>query len=218
MEPLCVGIIPDGNRRYAKKVGISLAEAYSKGVEKAKLAIRFLKEETNIKYVYFYTLSLENLKNRSKAELNLLFGLLRRELRKVVERGEDVAIRFGGRLDLLPRDIQSLMGKVEEVTEGNEPVVGLLVGYSPTEEVVRAAKMFKGNNYEEFRRGFYLPEFPDPDLILRTSGEMRLSGFIPLQASYAELIFYPKLWPEMEIDDFRKVLEEYSRRERRFGG
>ncbi len=215
--PRTVGIIPDGNRRYARKVGIPYHEAYKKGIEVARRALDFLKNETPVKYVYFYTLSLENIKKRSRTELNLLFSLLRKEARKWIEKTPDVEVRVGGELDYLPRDLVDLLKELERKTEGNEPKVGLLIGYSGIQEVVRAASLANPSSYEELRRYFYLPEFPDADLVLRTSGEMRLSGFLPLQSAYAEFIFYPKLWPEMEEKDFRAVLEEFSRRERRFG-
>lgn len=217
-DPKAVGIIPDGNRRYAKKHNISFFEAYKKGVEKAELALRFLKEETKVKYVYFYTLSLENLKRRSKTEISLLFKLLKRKLLEFLEKKPEAEFRFGGELDLLPRELVELMKRVERESEGNWPKVGLLVGYSGIQEVLRAARLAKDpSSYEDLRRFFYLPDFPDVDLVVRTSGEERLSGFLPLQSAYAEFVFYPKLWPEMEVEDFRAVLEEFSRRERRFG-
>ncbi len=217
-DPKAVGIIPDGNRRYAKKHGISLFEAYKRGIQKAEMALRFLKEETKIKYVYFYTLSLENLQRRSKAELSLLFKLLKKKLLEFLEKRPEAEFRFGGELNLLPRELVDLMKRVERESEGNWPKVGLLVGYSGVYEVVRAARLAKNpNSYEDLRKYFYLPDFPDVDLVVRTSGEERLSGFLPLQSAYAEFIFYPKLWPEMEISDFRAVLEEFSRRDRRFG-
>jgi len=219
-EPLAVGIIPDGNRRYAKKKGIPLPEAYKKGVEVAERALRFLKEETKVKYVYFYTLSLENLKKRSRAELGVLFSLLKNKVNEWLEKLPDVEVRAAGEIQLLPQELRTGLKKLEKKTEGNWPKVGLLIGYSGTQEMIRAARLSKGgvNTYEDLKKYFYLPDFPDPDLVLRTSGEQRLSGFLPLQAAYAELIFYPKLWPEMEEADFRAVLEEYARRERRFGG
>ena len=217
-DPTAVGIIPDGNRRYARKFGIPLSEAYRRGIETARKALDFLKYETDVKYVYFYTLSLENVMKRSKAELRLLFTLLRKEAERWLREDPGVEVRAGGELHLLPQDLVRLLRRVEERTAGNEPKVGLLIAYSGVQEVVRAAKLSGGpDSYEELRRYFYLPDFPDADLVVRTSGEMRLSGFLPLQSAYAEFVFYPKLWPEMEVEDFRAVLEEFSRRERRFG-
>ncbi len=217
-EPESIGIIPDGNRRYAKKYGISLIEAYKKGVQTAEKALDFVKKETNVKYVYFYTLSLENLKKRSKYELDILFKLLKKKIAQWLKRDPGAEVRFAGELEYLPKNLVEMMRELEKKTEGNYPKVGLLVGYSGIYEVVRAARLSSNpDSYEDLRKYLYLPDFPDLDMILRTSGEQRLSGFLPLQSAYAELIFYPKLWPEMEWEDFRAVLEEFSRRERRFG-
>ena len=217
-EPKTIGIIPDGNRRYAKKNNISLIEAYKRGVKKAEEALEFLKRETNVKFAYFYTLSLENLKRRSRAELEILFRILEGEINRWLKSDPGVEVRFGGELNLLPKHLRECMKKLEEKTRGNDPKIGLLVGYSGIQEVVRAARLAKDpESYEDLRRYLYLPDFPDADLILRTSGEMRLSGFLPLQSAYAEFIFYPKLWPEMDRSDFIAVLEEYAGRDRRFG-
>jgi undecaprenyl diphosphate synthase len=217
-EPTTIGIIPDGNRRYAKKNNIPLVKAYWRGVKKAEEALEFLKRETNVKFAYFYTLSLENLRKRTKTELNTLFKILKKEIDRWLKTDPGVEVRFGGELEFLPKRIREGAEKLEEKTRGNEPKVGLMIGYSGIEEVLRAARLAKNpKSYEELRRYFYLPDFPDADLILRTSGEMRLSGFLPLQSAYAEFIFYPKLWPEMERTDFIAVLEEYAGRDRRFG-
>ncbi len=228
-DPISIGVIPDGNRRYARKVGIPYAEAYKKGLETAKRALDFVVNETKTKYVQFYTLSLENLKKRSKEELSVLFKLMKKELENIlVNNPWNARICFGGRIHLLPREIQELIRKVEKKTESNNGVnVGLLIAYTGLAEVVDAIKKAVSLvqegilrpdeiNEDALRTLVYIP-FPFPDFILRTSGEKRLSGFLPIQSVYSELIFYPKLWPEMTEEDFRKVYEEFASRERRFG-
>lgn len=217
VDPVAVGIIPDGNRRYARKNGIPYEVAYKKGLEVAKTALEFFKNNTDTKYIYFYTLSLDNIRKRSKNELSILYRLLERELTRPDI--EDMGVSFipAGELHLLPPSLQEALMKLKEKTEGHDLKVGLLIAYSGVEEVLRAAKLSTPTSYEEFKRFFYLPDFPDVDLVIRTSGEQRLSTFLPLQAAYAEFIFYPKLWPELTNDDFVWFMEEYARRERRFG-
>jgi len=217
VEPLAVGIIPDGNRRYARKMGLSYEAAYRKGLQVAKEALKFFRDNTNIKYIYFYTLSLDNLRNRPKEELSVLFKLLELELASPDIKNLGVEFIPAGELHLLPKPIQEGLRRLREETEGHDLKVGLLLAYSGVEEVVRAARLSSPASYQELRRFFYLPDFPDADLVIRTSGEKRLSAFIPLQAAYAEFIFYPKLWPELEVEDFKFFMEEYARRERRFG-
>ncbi len=228
-EPESIGVIPDGNRRYARKYGITYAEAYKRGIETAKRALDFVVEETKTRYVQFYTLSLENLKKRGETELKILFKLFERELKNLLTNNPwDARIVFGGRLHLLPRSLRKLMDEVVRKTENNDGInVGLLVAYTGMAEVVDVikgiARLVKEGlvspdeiDEELIQKHLYI-QFPFPDFILRTSGEKRLSGFLPIQSVYSELIFYPKFWPEMTYSDFQKVYEEYSSRERRFG-
>ncbi len=224
-DPSVIGIIPDGNRRYARKYGIPYPKAYRKGVETAKRALTYITENTDVKYAYFYTLSLENLKNRSKRELSVLFRLLEKELQNVLENNPwDARISFAGRPTVLPRRIQELLERVRKHTENNGGVhVILNIAYTGLSEIVDLARRIVREgippeeiNEESIWRYTYV-HTPPADFILRTSGEKRLSGFLPLHGLYAELIFYPKLWPEMDFPDFDAVFEEYRARDRRFG-
>jgi tritrans,polycis-undecaprenyl-diphosphate synthase [geranylgeranyl-diphosphate specific] len=229
-DPETIGVIPDGNRRYARKMGLSLREDYLRGVQAAERLFRYVSENTRTKNVYFYTLSLENLLRRSKQELSFLFRIFEKEAEKILTENEfDARIRFIGRRSALPSRIQALMERVEEKTAENDGIqIVLAVGYTGTAEVVDmvksiAKKVQDGElSVEEINEGtvyknLYAPDVPPPDFILRTSGEMRTSGFLPIQGVYAELIFYPKLWPEMTETDIDLIYDEYRHRERRFG-
>jgi len=229
-EAKAIGVIPDGNRRYARAHGLSLRDGYMKGVETIQRFLEYVKNKTETKHVYIYTLSLENVMKRSKQELSFLFNLFRREAKEILQGNKYGArIRFIGRRSVLPEDIQALMKKVEEDTKKNKKFeVILAIGYTGLAEVVDMAKniarrvcsgeMGIDDIDENVVYGnLYAPDVPPPDFVLRTSGEQRTSGFLPIQAVYSELIFYPKYWPELTEDDFEAIYAEYRRRERRFG-
>ena len=209
--PWSLGIIPDGNRRFARKHGISLVKAYALGVSKAWEVLEW-SLEAGIRKGVFYALSLENLRSRGPWEKRILFSLFKRELKKTDRLREmGVNLFFAGRRDLLPRDIRELMARAEGDRGGHFDLY-VALAYSGVDEVVRAAKRMKGEDILKFL------DVPFPlDMVLRTSGERRLSNFFPLQSAYAELVFLDKLWPEVTKEDFYGALEEYARRERRFG-
>ncbi len=228
--PRVLGVIPDGNRRYARKVGISLAEAYTLGVQRAKELMTYIAEKTPVETVYFYTLSAENIAKRSKQELSILFQLFKKQLTEVLTNNPwDARIRFAGRRSLLPQKIRNLMDEVEEKTANKDgPTIILAVGYTGLLEIVDmarrvaedvAAGKLRPEDVDEraIMERLYVPNAPQVDLLVRTSGEMRTSGFLPVETLYAELVFYPKLWPEIEEQDIKAILEEYAARERRFG-
>lgn len=229
-DPETIGVIPDGNRRYARKLGIPLQEGYLRGIRKAEELMDYVVENTKTKHVYFYTLSLENLKKRSQAELSFLFRAFEKEARKVlIDNRWNARVRFIGRIHELPENIRSLVREVEKKTENNNgPAIVLAMAYTGMAEIVDmvrsvAEKVKAGILRPEditentIVQNLYAPEIPFPDVIVRTSGEMRTSGFLPIQSVYSELIFYPKLWPEIEREDLEKIYEEFRSRERRFG-
>ncbi len=228
--PRVLGVIPDGNRRYARKVGISFADAYKLGVQRARELLTYISEKTPVETIYFYTLSAENIAKRSKQELSILFRLFKKQLVDVLTNNPwNARIRFSGRRNLLPTSVQKLMADVEAKTRNADgPTVILAVGYTGLLEIVDmarriaedvAAGKLKPEMVDEraVMERLYIPNAPQVDLLLRTSGEMRTSGFLPIETLYAELIFYPKLWPEIETTDIKAVLREYAARERRFG-
>lgn len=229
-DPETVGVIPDGNRRYARKVRIPLDQGYLRGIKKAEEFMDYVVERTKTRNIYFYTLSLENLRKRSKTELSILFRAFEREARQILTDNRwNARVRFMGRVSELPGNMQKMIRDVEKNTENNNgPTIVLAMAYTGIAEVVDmvknvARKVKEGAlsiDYIDERTIFsnlYIPDVPFPDMIFRTSGEMRTSGFLPIQSVYSELIFYPKLWPELEDEDFDRIYEEFRSRERRFG-
>jgi len=229
-DPETIGVIPDGNRRYARRMGISLQEGYLRGIRKAEELMDYVVESTKTKNVYFYTLSLENLRKRSQLELSFLFKAFEREAKRVLlDNRWNARIRFMGRLGELPRNILKTAQEVEKRTENNNgPTIILAMAYTGIAEVVDMVKAVAAKVKEGALRvddidenvifsHLYVPDIPFPDLIVRTSGERRTSGFLPIQSVYSELLFYPKLWPEIERADLERIYEDFRGRERRFG-
>jgi len=226
--PIHIGVIPDGNRRFALKYGFSFEEAYWRGYLKVKEFADWCRE-FGVKYLTFYTLSVENL-NRSQNQLATIFKVLEKAFDDFIKDErvfkEKVRVMGLGRIHLLPRRIREIIKKVEELTKDHDRYyIFLLVAYSGRAEIIDAVKKIisSGINADDidenvFRHFLYLPEWvPDPDLIFRSSGEMRLSNFMLWYSAYAEFYFCPKLWPEVTRDDLIAALEDYERRHRRFG-
>ena len=225
-----IAFIPDGNRRYARKVGVNYAKSYQLGTRKAWEVIDWLKEYPQIKAGTFYTLSLENLA-RGKLELRVLLKLFEMELDRVkksrVFEEQGIKLKFLGRLDSLPKKIRQKISDAEELTADFEKKqVNLALGYNGQAEIVDAAKAFA----EQYKQGEanledldetsfsnYLYSPAQPDLIVRTSGTQRLSGFLTYQSAYSELYFSEKFWPEFQEQDLGDAVQEFSARERRFG-
>ncbi|UCC91276.1 MAG: di-trans,poly-cis-decaprenylcistransferase [Candidatus Aenigmatarchaeota archaeon] len=232
--PEHVGIIPDGNRRLAKRLMKKPYKGHEWGLEKIKKVLEWC-EEVGIKVMTFYVLSLENLEKRPKRELDFLFSLARKEIENML-REEDhvlhknrVKVSFFGRLDLLPKGLQEVIRKLTERTKDySNYSLNLAIAYGGRQEIVDASKRIA----LKAREGVIDPEkidesmlrsylwtngFPDPDLILRTGGEKRVSNFLPFQSTYSELVFLDKFWPELEKEDFLQAVREFGERQRRFG-
>jgi tritrans,polycis-undecaprenyl-diphosphate synthase [geranylgeranyl-diphosphate specific] len=232
--PEHVGIIPDGNRRLARRLLQNPWKGHEWGFDKVKKIIEW-SEELGVKVLTFYTLSLENLEKRPKRELDYLFRIARKELDDIIENRENIVHRnmvrlsFVGRLDLLPRDLQEKMKRVSELTgDYSKQHVNLAIAYGGRQEIVDASRRIaadarKGKigpgriNEGLFRQYLWTNGFRDPDLIIRTGGEKRLSNFLPFQSVYSELVFVDSLWPEFSKSDFVKAIRDYEERERRFG-
>lgn len=231
MELNSIAFIPDGNRRYAKMIGLPLFEAYRIGTQKAWNVIDWLSKYRQVKVGTFYTLSLENIK-RSAVELNVLFKIFEHELDKIrkskVIEGQGIRLKFVGRLDLLPGKLQQKMEEAVDFTsEYDKKTINLAIGYDGQQEIVDAAKKIaleykQGNldldslNPESFHNYLYT-ENVNPDLIVRTSGAERLSGFLTYQSSYSELAFIDKYWPQLTELDLDDAVREYYNRKRTFG-
>ena len=223
--PKHIAIIPDGNRRWARKNGISRHEGYATGIRKIGDVLKWCKA-CDVRMLTMWGFSTDNFR-RDKDEVADLFGLFKENLKKAIESDDrnkdELRVRFFGRLHLFPREMQQMMRKAEEASGKNTRYqLNLLLSYGGREEIVDAVNriIVEGlTNVDEdtISRHLYTHDLPDPDLIIRTSGEQRLSGLMPWQSCYSEFYFCRKLWPDFSKKDFDSALVEYARRRRRFG-
>jgi len=224
--PKHLAFIMDGNRRWARERNLPTIEGHLRGYEvMIKLPEWFLSQ--GVETVSFYAFSTENW-NRSQEEVNYLMKLLKKALTnnldKLIEKG--YRIFLSGRLEELPGDLPQIchdaMAKSINNTSGN---INICLNYGGRAEIVDAFKKIISHNIEAgqihegmIKKYLYNNDLPDPDMIIRTSGEQRLSGFLLWQSAYSELFFIKKYWPEMEKGDVEVILNEYAERKRRFGG
>lgn len=219
---LSVGIIMDGNRRWARREGLSTAEGHKKGftaLEELLKNFSKLKKEHGIYEYVFYAFSTENWK-RSEEEVQNLMELFRYGLSRIEEalNAEDrPQIRFIGNRDHFAEDIQKEIVRIEEETKDGEGVVAIALSYGGRDEIVRAAQNAHELTEEGIQQALDTNGMQDPDLIIRTGGEKRLSNFLLWQAAYSELFFIEKFWPEFTSDDLVQCVMEYNTRERRKG-
>ena len=215
----------DGNGRWAQARGRPRTEGHLEGVKAAKRVVAAA-AEAGLAFLSLYTFSTENW-NRAQEEVSYLMLLIRSYLRKEYDfyRANRIRILHSGDLDRLPRDI---VREIEEVTNDTSGFTGLTVNlsinYGGRDEIIRAFRRHAASgtaealDEESFRRYLDHPELPDPDLIIRSANEQRLSNFLLWESAYSELYFSPKLWPDWDGDDLRQALLEYGRRSRTFGG
>ncbi len=223
--PNHVGFIMDGNGRWARKRGLPRIEGHRKGAERARQIIRDA-DSLGIKAVTLYTFSMENW-HRPKKEVGLLMkllgGYLKRELSTLME--ENVRFKAIGETWRLPDYIQELIRTYEETTANNTGLTLVTaMSYGGRNEIIRAVRKAIRSGMKEdeiteesFESLLDTSGVPHPDLIIRTSGEMRLSNFLPWQSAYSELYFTPTLWPDFTKEELEKAIAEYRHRERRFG-
>ena len=225
-KPNHIVIIPDGNRRWGEQHGITREEAYRIGIEKIADAAKWCREE-GVPILTMWGFSTENFQ-RDPDEIRKLFGLFQRNLVEAVKRkGEsekyDLRVRFLGRTNLFPKEVQDLFRELEKLTAGKQGYqLNLLLAYGGRSEIVDAvnAALKSGKkeiDEESIASHLYTAGIPDPDLVIRTSGEQRLSGLLPWQTAYSELYFSKKLWPDFTKDDFLEALKFYESTKRRFG-
>jgi undecaprenyl diphosphate synthase len=219
----------DGNRRWAEINGVSTFEGHKVGAENAKKIIN-ISEKLGIEYLTFYAFSAENWK-RPKCEVEGLMSLLNFFIQKHINdmHEKNIKIRAIGRLNELPIKTKNLLLKAIEKTQNNTRAnITFAISYGGREEIVDAVKQItdfaingkiqpKDITEDLFSKFLYAPDLPDPDLLIRTAGEMRISNFLLWQISYAELYISNLLWPDFSEKEFKKALESYSNRERRFG-
>ncbi len=222
--PQCIGIILDGNRRWAREHNLPTLEGHRLGYEKVKEVARWSKEN-GVRHLMVYGFSTENW-NRSPEEVGYLMALFRTILGKETEEltKENIAVRFIGQLDRFDRDIAEQARKMEESTKHNSALtLTIALSYGGRAEILQAAEKLLKNppaeplSEELFASKLWTAGIPDPDIIIRTGGEQRLSGFLSWQSIYSELFFVPTNWPAFTKEEFEQILEEYGKRERRRG-
>ena len=224
--PRHVAIIMDGNGRWARQRNLPRLEGHSAGISNVRPIIEHF-VEYKVKYLTLYAFSTENW-NRPEEEVNgliqFLASAIQRETKSLHERG--VRLRHLGRLDRLPKDVQASIQEAVELTKSNDVItVCLAFDYGGRAEILQAVQRIvrKGVDPDSIdeallSRYLYTDGIPDPDLIIRTAGEMRLSNFLIWQSAYSEYYFTSKPWPDFDSEEIRKSLLAYSQRQRRFGG
>ncbi len=213
-----VAIITDGNGRWAEARGLPPIEGHSAGADTVKARLRDA-AEFGIEELTVFSFSTENW-SRPPAEVE---GLMRmfgeridRETPELHEEG--VRMRFIGRREGIDPELVRRMEWAEELTSANERITLFVAfNYGGRTEIVDAARGFEGETEEDFRRGLYAPEMHDPDVLIRTSGEMRISNYLLWQCAYSEFVFRDELWPDFSRDAFIASLREFHARQRRFG-
>lgn len=219
----------DGNGRWAKARGLPRIEGHRRGAESVKSLLDAI-QNTHVKYVTLYAFSIENW-NRPKGEIKALMTLLdyflTKQLPELIER--KIRFRVIGRYAELSPKMQKRLHRAEaDTAQFDQSTLALALNYGARTEVTDAVKKMAKDiqedgvdidniDYSFFSRYLYTHELPDPDLVIRTSGEHRLSNFLLLQSAYAEIYFTPVLWPDFGEENFYSALENYASRERRYG-
>lgn len=224
-----IAFIMDGNRRWAKAKGLPIIAGHEKGAETLTNIVKTAKE-LGIKYVTVYAFSTENWK-REKSEVDGLMNLLRKYLDRSFKELEEnnARIMFIGERNMLAADIVEKMEQIETRTAQNPDItLCVALSYGGRQDIVAAVRKIAGFaqngglnikdiDEKKFSDMLYTKDLPDPDLLIRTSGEKRLSNFLLWQLSYAEFYFSDTLWPDFSADELKLIIEDYKTRERRYG-
>ncbi|WP_428066107.1 polyprenyl diphosphate synthase [Candidatus Proelusimicrobium volucris] len=220
--PTHIAFIMDGNGRWAQNKNLPKAKGHEEGARSVQAVVNAALK-TGVKYITLYAFSTENWK-RSKTEISALMKLLSKTLDKFIKEDDPkVKIIFSGRREPLPQDILAKMDKAAQIKKDNPALVlNLAINYGARQEITDAVNKLidsgkKEITQQEISDALY-NNLPEPDLIVRTSGEQRLSNFLLWQAAYSEFYFTPVLWPDFKEEHFIQAVEEYGRRQRRFGG
>ncbi len=231
--PRHVALILDGNRRFAQKLGLDYLEAYRIGAERTEELLEWLLD-LGVDHVTLYAFSTENF-SRPRDQVVAVFRVIEERLRYLLETSErlrrnGVRFRLVGKRELLPQSVRELAGRLEEMTRDyGMKTLNLAVAYGGRAEILDAVReiareVAEGTlrpediDEEVMRSHLYAPDLPDPDLIIRTSGEERLSNFLLWQSAYSELYFCEVYLPELRKVDILRAIRDYQRRKRRFGG
>jgi undecaprenyl diphosphate synthase len=218
-SPRFLAIITDGNGRWARARGLPVNEGHSAGADTVKARLRDA-VELGIEELTVYSFSTENWSRPAeevRGLIEMFSGRIASETPELHEEG--VRIRFIGRRAGIPDDVVEQMEWAQELTDRNRRITLFIAfNYGGRAEILDAARRFGGSTEEEFRACLYAPEMHDPDLIIRTSGERRLSNYLLWQSAYSELIFRDELWPDFTRAALEQSLAEFTARRRRFGG
>ncbi len=214
-----VAIITDGNGRWAKARGLPVGEGHRAGADNLKARLRDA-GELGVEELTVYSFSTENWNRPEEEVLGLMAMFAERIVAETPELHDNgVRMRFIGRREGIEPALVEQMDWAEGLTDANDRITLFVAfNYGGRAEIVDAARRFEDGDEEDFRRLLYAPEMHDPDLIIRTSGEQRLSNYLLWQSAYSELVFREELWPDFGREAFEASLDEYSARRRRFGG
>lgn len=229
--PQHVAIIMDGNRRWAKQRGLAAVMGHDKAARDVIEPIIDRSIQLGIKFLTFWAFSTENWK-RDQAEIKALMGIFREGLKKFGSRLTEKGIKLNivGEMSKFPEDIRKQSEHYMEISKNNKKItVSFALNYGGRDEILRAIRKLIANvqrstfnvqhlDEETFGQFLDTANMPDPDLIIRTGGDLRLSGYFPWQSVYSELYFTKTLWPDFAPKELDKALKDYSGRERRFGG
>ena len=217
-----VAIIMDGNRRWAKKHHLPSMMGHKKGIETLKTIVKAA-SKFNIKYLTVYAFSTENW-NREKSEVDFLMNLLSDTIKNELDELYDnnVKINYIGNLKQLNPNLQKILDESEKKTKNNNGVIlNVAINYGARDEMVNAIKnMVKDDveiNEKTVSKYLYTKDSPDPDLLIRTSGEKRISNFLLWQIAYSEIYVTDTLWPDFDEEEFKKALDDFKTRKRRWG-
>lgn len=228
--PKHIAIIMDGNRRWAKNKNLPVSLGHKEGAKTLEKVVRYA-NKIGIKYITVYAFSTENWK-RSQEEVSTLMGILRWYLKDCVKKSmkNNVRCRVIGRKEELSPDIVQSIENLEEKTKNNTGLnFTIAINYGGRDEITRAVKKIAADvkagkinpddiTEQTITDNLDTRELPDPDLLIRTSGEQRLSNYLPWQLAYTEFYFTDTYWPDFSKEELIKAFEKYNKRERRFGG
>ncbi len=216
--PRYVAIITDGNGRWAEREGVPTLDGHRAGADIVKERLRDA-ARLGIEELTVFSFSTENWQ-RSPAEVSGLMQMFAERIRSETPEldEEGVRMRFIGRREGISEELTELMDWAERTTAANERITLFVAfNYGGRAEIIDAARSFRGSTEDEFRAHLYAPDMHDPDLLIRTSGEQRISNYLLWQCAYSEFLFRDELWPDFTREAFEESLAEYESRQRRFG-
>ena len=221
--PNHVAIIMDGNGRWATQRGLNRTEGHKEGVKVVKKVVE-ASVEVGVKYLTLFAFSTENWK-RGPSEVNFLLNLFVDTIYNYIPelKRNSVKLNFIGDFTPLPVPLKKTMEyALRETSDGSSLVLTIAINYGGRHEILEACRKLCESNEditeENFKKFLYTKDLPDPDLLIRTSGEMRISNFLLFQVAYTELYFTKTLWPDFTKEEYFKILQDFGKRERRFGG